>query len=580
MAAKESANDYSAFLHVMEDGGIWWRTEDAIKLAAGYRPIRDDQRNLVPILRATTNQVRANERTLIGALSEGNPKVAHPRSFERDGRHYIEAHEFLLWLTKYLTMTQAVEIPFPNDLARAVRDAVRPPATQTLREHIKYPEAIKLLRQGLPNVTPEEMAMWVFMRTKADRLNALSEKKKEDQTVEDLGESEWLKGMGTKDCGLAAYKPGKESDPPHRFRYEYSGHRDHEGHLDDLDYLRPLRRCRFRKDDITTFDPAERYITYKDLNKRWSNLSDLLSEEYIEDMITEERLTPLHPITGGTQGILSGPGYANLPPLESGLFELSKVEKIEAEDFGEKDSGLPASASRGGATPDAAPESGQLDGIGDDSQDARLPGSVTRLSIRRTGQIWTLTYQGSATQHKDSKGLRYIDVLTRSPRKPIDVDELYRKVNPSPTDNRSDQVSKYNDAELENEGLVKGNLTSAEPAMDAKALRSIKDKVTVLKDKIEDAKKNGNEARQQTLEEEVERIEKYLRANLRKDGRARVTNPETEKARNAVQKAIRRAIKDISEQDKELGKYLDTCIKTGSACSYVPLHLIPIADNM
>jgi len=52
--------DYSCFLHAGEDGHIWWRLEDAIKLGAGYIPVKNDDHNLVPVLRPPNQRVRVN----------------------------------------------------------------------------------------------------------------------------------------------------------------------------------------------------------------------------------------------------------------------------------------------------------------------------------------------------------------------------------------------------------------------------------------------------------------------------------------------------------------------------------------
>ncbi|MGH8719472.1 MAG: hypothetical protein ACREV0_11115 [Burkholderiales bacterium] len=114
--------DYSQFLSVAEDGRIWWRKEDAIKLGAGYLPVCDNDRNLVPVLRAPNNRVRANERTLLGDFHKDVANIARPQVQERDGTNFVEAAEFLTWLSQYIAFTQAT-IPFPNDLARAVREA-------------------------------------------------------------------------------------------------------------------------------------------------------------------------------------------------------------------------------------------------------------------------------------------------------------------------------------------------------------------------------------------------------------------------------------------------------------------------
>jgi hypothetical protein len=440
------------------------------KAGSGLLPYRDDKHNLNPVLRASTNQVLVNERTLLGALGQGHPKVAHPRFLERDNCSYVEARGFLVWLSQYLAMTQAAEIPFPNDLARAVKNAAGPPTAdsrepvsfesltfalegwfdkslpelpaplrkrvednlpmwdgwspdqrrnlamnwdgghdpatmqeqqfgfdlvwrqrdlekqvaqweavsaptagelaqkekrlaalrqelariewqqgqvrgnyhperklpdsaegessnaKTLPEHyIPYPRAMMLFAERL-NATPEEMAAWVFTRTKADALNRLSERKKREQTPleleNDSKEREELARMGPKDCGLAAYWNANE--PNSRARFYYSP--------GDFDYLGPLMACWFREDDIATFDPVERYITYKALIDRWSTRPEIQPKEYILAKIRESRLASLHPIYGGTQGNAPGPGDAILPPLESGLFKLSQVKKIEEED--------------------------------------------------------------------------------------------------------------------------------------------------------------------------------------------------------------------------------------------------------
>lgn len=75
--------DYSQFIHFLENGILWWRLEEAIKLGAGYLPVRDDEQNLNPVLRAKNNQIRANERTL---LSEFNQD--HYTEMETFGRRF------------------------------------------------------------------------------------------------------------------------------------------------------------------------------------------------------------------------------------------------------------------------------------------------------------------------------------------------------------------------------------------------------------------------------------------------------------------------------------------------------------
>ncbi len=433
--------DYSQFLHFLENGSIWWRLEDAIKLGAGYLPVRDDEQNLTPVLRAKNNQIRANERTLLSEFNQDHCTEANLQLLVRDDGRYVEAREFLNWLTQHISLTQS-DIPFPNDLIRAVRCAAIPPvvhmpasfesltvalevwfdkpnedmpdelrhrvetdfspmpwddlspdqrrsvaaqwdyqhdpameserqywwdfyqrmqaleneiekwcaiATPTATDliqkenrlaelqrelanmkkeekqpfrnpadrhyhkvnvqaddvahstdrpkYIAYPRAMKLLAQRL-NAAPEELAAWVFF------------------------------GPGPELGGLTAYMNANELDPPPKFYYNVGG--------DSFDYLSPLMACWFREEDITNFQPIERYITGKALIERWSKQQAIQPEAYILAKIRESRLQDYHPIYGGTKATFSESEF--FPPLETGLFALSHIEEIEAEDFSNDES--------------------------------------------------------------------------------------------------------------------------------------------------------------------------------------------------------------------------------------------------
>jgi len=113
---------FEPYLHVANDGAIWWPLNDAIHLGAGFRPFADDHAVLETELRGPNQRVRANERTLIGAFSDARLMIEQPMTFERDGIRYVDASAFLTWLSQYIAQTQA-KIAFPDDLARAVRHA-------------------------------------------------------------------------------------------------------------------------------------------------------------------------------------------------------------------------------------------------------------------------------------------------------------------------------------------------------------------------------------------------------------------------------------------------------------------------
>lgn len=166
-------------------------------------------------------------------------------------------------------------------------------------EYIAYPRAMKRLRERL-GATPEEVAAWVF----------------------------WGETQG----GLVAYTNANELDPPPKFGFFYT--------MGD-DYISPLMACWFRRDDIEAFEPDERYITGKALIERWSKEPDIEPKAFVQAKIEESRLRHMHPNFGGTRA--TWPEQESFPPMESGLFALSRVEAIEADDFG-ADEGIEESA--------------------------------------------------------------------------------------------------------------------------------------------------------------------------------------------------------------------------------------------
>ena len=123
--------DFSDYLRVQNDGGIWWRLVDAVKVGAGYVSVRDDDENLVTTLRATNNMVQANERTLLAEFGPTHYTEQRPRLIVRQHDRLVEAQEFLDWLARYLTDSGDSSIVFPSELARAVRTAKLAPVARS-----------------------------------------------------------------------------------------------------------------------------------------------------------------------------------------------------------------------------------------------------------------------------------------------------------------------------------------------------------------------------------------------------------------------------------------------------------------
>lgn len=424
--------DYESFLRVTEDGHIWWLLKDAIRLGAGFLPVRDDNQNLETELKAPNNRARVNERTLIDAFGDARLSIERPMTFERDGLRYVDAAGFLDWLAQYISLTQA-KITFPNELAREVKMArAKAPASQStvanqefkslmlaledwfdknlddlpldLRQRVErefFPMpwdelsadqrrsvAIQQDYQCDPATEKERQYWWNFftrlqelqkqveqwqsaatptardialkesrlkeLKQEIDRMelqerqeggcycpgrNPLDADKGAKPTTDYIAYPKAMKILRQKWqatpeelaiwiflepdlAGIVAYLNANELNPPPRFHFAYSLCED---------YLSPLMSCWFRRDEVERFEPADRYITGAKLIERWGKHPGLLPEAFILAKIAESRLVDFHPTFGGTQGTFDE--QANFPPLAAGLFALSHIERIEAEDL-------------------------------------------------------------------------------------------------------------------------------------------------------------------------------------------------------------------------------------------------------
>ena len=112
--------DYESLLRVTEGGHIWWLLEDALRLGAGFIPVREDDNGATVKLQAPDDDARTNEKTLIDAFDDTRLSIELPMTVERDGVRSVDAADFLAWLSQYITQTQA-KIAFPNELTIAVR---------------------------------------------------------------------------------------------------------------------------------------------------------------------------------------------------------------------------------------------------------------------------------------------------------------------------------------------------------------------------------------------------------------------------------------------------------------------------
>lgn len=155
--------------------------------------------------------------------------------------------------------------------------------------YIPYLTTIKFLIEKF-NSIPEELAAWIY--------------------------------QGDINGGLSAFLIDEKSNTLEKFYYDY--------YCGNPNYLAPLMTCKFKENDITDFQPIERYITGKMLIERWSTQSDITAVDYIRAKIEECRLIDLHPTMGVSQWNKNGSASVR---GEEAIFALTMIQNIEIEDF-------------------------------------------------------------------------------------------------------------------------------------------------------------------------------------------------------------------------------------------------------
>jgi non-specific serine/threonine protein kinase len=108
------------------------------------------------------------------------------------------------------------------------------------------------------------------------------------------------------------------------------------------------------------------------------------------------------------------------------------------------------------------------------------------------------------------------------------------------------------------------------PVLDAQAKAEYKRRLNDLRADLNEAKQFNDPQRKAKIQNELQAISARLASAVGLGGRNRKTSSDTERARSAVTKCIKKAIKKIGEAIPSLGYHFAARIKTGYFCSYNP----------
>jgi tetratricopeptide (TPR) repeat protein len=187
--------------------------------------------------------------------------------------------------------------------------------------------------------------------------------------------------------------------------------------------------------------------------------------------------------------------------------------------------------------------------------------------FRRDGEFWTISFGGSIFRLRDIKGLSYLARLLANPGMEfhaldlIGAGELLDSA-PNPATIRA--------TDLDNDGMHLGFSNDAGEMLDTQAKASYKRRLDELNQELEDAREFGDADRASGIQEEIDAVARELRRAIGIGGRDRRAGSVSERARLNVTRAMKAAIDRIGKNNSNLGQLLNSSIRTGTFCSYMP----------
>lgn len=176
-------------------------------------------------------------------------------------------------------------------------------------------------------------------------------------------------------------------------------------------------------------------------------------------------------------------------------------------------------------------------------------GGARCASLRRVGDAWSLEYGGRVSLLAARRGLDHLARLLAAPGHEFHVLDL---------------------AVAPGEPALAAS--EAEPVLDARARRELRARVAELRSELAEAEANRDLGRCERLRGELDVVADHLSRALGIGQRVRRGNDAAERARAAVTKALRAAIRQIAAVEPDLGALLDRTIHTGVYCAYAPLR--------
>jgi len=185
----------------------------------------------------------------------------------------------------------------------------------------------------------------------------------------------------------------------------------------------------------------------------------------------------------------------------------------------------------------------------------------------RQNDYWTIRYEGHTALLKSTRGLHYLDLLLRNPRREFHVRELIVR-----------SIDALTPRAVGCEWTCHGRtLYAGVPALDGQAKAECRRRISELRQDLNQAKRYNDPLRKTEIQNELQAIVDHLASAVGLGGRDRRISSDAERARSAATKCIKKAVRKIGDAIPSLGYHLAARIKTGYFCSYNPHPNRPVA---
>jgi len=187
---------------------------------------------------------------------------------------------------------------------------------------------------------------------------------------------------------------------------------------------------------------------------------------------------------------------------------------------------------------------------------------AARCSFCQEGDYWAISFADKTIRMKDARGFHYLAYLLRRPG--VEVSAAYLAASKNhPTYMASTPGDDKHCA-------IRSDLGDAGPHLDARAKADYSRRIKELHAELAEAERFNDIGRAERNRLEIEVLAAQLKAASGLGGIDRKAASHAERARSAVSKRIRFAIRQIQKSSPALGDHLSRAIRTGYHCIYQP----------